>query len=84
MCERACMCIWGWQADAGGFEHSLRCSGLSNSSQVTLALGHGNAAGVELLGPARSRGSWGAASAQHRCPECRARLGSSASPRVGL
>lgn len=34
-----CVCVWGWQADPGGFEHTLRCPGLSDSSQVTSAWG---------------------------------------------
>lgn len=43
----------GRQADAGGFEHTLTlgCLGLSDSSRVTSAPGHGNDAGAGLQLP---------------------------------
>ena len=79
--ERESVCVWGWQADTGGFEHSLRCPGLSASAQVTSALGHGSDAGggaaAPRLPPAPPRPAppgvpvgGGAASGQHGCPEC--------------
>ena len=39
VCVCVCVCVCVWQADPGGFEHALRCPGLSDSSQVTSALG---------------------------------------------
>lgn len=46
--ERVSDCVFavGWQADAVGFKHSLRCPGLSDSSRLPQCWGMGVTLGV--------------------------------------